>query len=130
MKVAITEKNENVLLERTDLKGTVDFEGVTPNNNEVTAAIAKNLGVEQGLVVVKGIYTQFSKQSGTFNAVAYKTSKALDKTEKMTKHLRKKAEVIAKKVAEAKEAEEEAKKEAAAAKAAEQTQAEEPAKDE
>ena len=125
MKIEITEKNENVLLERTDLKGTVDFEGVTPSNNEVAAAIASNLGVEQGLIVVKGIYTQFSKQNGTFNAVAYKNVAALEKTERITKHLRKKAEADAKKDEEAKAAEVENKKkadeEAAAAKEAEKS---------
>ena len=130
MKIEITQKNENALLERTDLKGTVDFEGVTPSNNDVAAAIAKSLGVEQGLVVVKGIYTQFSKQEGTFNAVAYKSNEALNKTEKMTKHLRKKAETDAKKAEEAKAAEVEAKKkadeEAAAAKEAEKPAEESP----
>ena len=110
MKIEITQKNENTLLERTDLKGTINFKGVTPSNNDVVIGIASNLGVKENLIVVKAIHTQFSQQNGTFDAMVYKNTEVLKKTEKMTKHLRKIAKEEAKKVTEAKEAEKERKK--------------------
>ena len=92
MQLTIQEKVENVLLDRTRLRGEFDFENATPSNNDVAAAISKQLNTEVARVVVKHIYTQFGHQKASFEAVVYKTADARQKTEKMTSHLRKKME--------------------------------------
>jgi len=128
MQLTIDEKNENQLLERTELKGKISFEGTTPSNSDVTQELAKQLSKDLSLIVVKNVYTEFSKQDAVFSAVVYKNQEAKDKAEKLTKHLKKKiaetkkaAEEKRKTEAEAKKAAEEAKKaeEAAAAEAKE-----------
>ncbi|PIN74105.1 hypothetical protein COV20_00630 [Candidatus Woesearchaeota archaeon CG10_big_fil_rev_8_21_14_0_10_45_16] len=126
MQVTIQDKHENSLLKRTEVKGAVSFEGATPSNADVAAAISKQMSCQPGQVVVKRIHTQFSKQEATVDANVYATLEAKNKAEKMTKHLRKKAEEQKKK------ADEEAKAKAEAeAKAKEEAQkaAEKPAEE-
>ncbi len=124
MNVQVTEKNENPLLGRTDVRGTASFEGATPSNADITEVVAKNVGGDPALVVMKHIYTKFSHQEVVFHAVVYKDQLAMEKAEVMTKHLRKKAEEVAK--AEAKpEAPAEPASEAAPAEEAAEAPAEE-----
>ncbi|MBS3169790.1 hypothetical protein J4210_04860 [Candidatus Woesearchaeota archaeon] len=92
MQLTIQEKVENVLLDRTSVRGEVTFEKATPSNNELAEALSKQLKVEGSSVVVKHIYTQFGHQKASFEAVAYKTPEARQQIEKTTKHLRKKME--------------------------------------
>lgn len=92
MKLTIQEKEENGLLDRIHLRGELEFESVTPSNNDVAAAIGKQLSADARLVVVKHIYAHFGHRKAAFEAVIYKTTEAKQKTEKMTKHLRKKLE--------------------------------------
>lgn len=100
MKLIISEKKENPLLDRTELKGRIDFEGSTPSNQEVAEAIAGELKKEVGLVVVEKIYTLFGRQEADFQAVVYDQAEARERVEKTTKHLRKKTEEAGKKAAE------------------------------
>ena len=109
MKLTILNKKENPLLERVEVKGKIVFEGVTPSNQDVRSTIAKELGKEESLVVVKHIFTQFSKVEAEIEAVAYSNQEAKIKTEKVTKHLRKKMEEEKKKAEETKKAEAEVK---------------------
>lgn len=117
MKLEITQKKQNTLLNRVEVEARIDFDVATPSNSEVAAAIGKQV---KGEVVVKSIYTTFGQKTGTVTAFVYKNLEDKSKMEKMTKHLRKKAEEVAKKVAEEKKAAAEAKKvaEEAAKKAA------------
>lgn len=92
MQLTIQEKKENVLLDRTHVCGQISFEGATPSNSELAQAIAKELSADAANVVVKHIYTSFGRQNANFDAVAYKTTEARSKTERMTSHLRKKLE--------------------------------------
>lgn len=125
MKVTITEKQDNALLQRLEISGNVEFEGATPSNNDVAAEIASQVKSDGSLVVVKHIYTQFSTQTAKFDAVVYATAEARAKAEMSTKHLRKKAEEAAKAAAEAKKAEAEAAPKEEEAPAAEESPAEE-----
>ncbi len=126
MQITIQNKHENPLLNRVELTGTITFEGATPSNTDVAEAAAKEVKGNSTLTVVKNIYTDFGHQEATFTAVVYKDADSKQRTEKMTKHLRKKAEEERKKAEEARKAEEEAKakaaEEAAAAKEAEATE--------
>ena len=108
MQLTIDTQNKNPLLERTDVTGNIVFEGLTPSNNEVTAAVAEKVGSKEELVVMKNIYTKFSRQEADFSAAVYSSTEARAKAEKMTKHLRKQQEVAQKKAEEDKKAAEEA----------------------
>ncbi len=108
MKVEIKEKNENTLLKRLELKGLLDFEGVTPSNLQIAEVLAKETKKDINLVVVKNIYTDFGHQKGNFSAFVYESEEAKSKTERVTKHMKKKAEEAAKGAAEAKTKEAEA----------------------
>ena len=110
MKVIIEEKRENPLLQRTEVEGTITFEGVTPSNAEVTEALAKELKSDITSLVVKQISTKFGHQQAHFIAVSYANVEAKIATEKVTKHMRKKLEEERKKAEE--KAEEEKKKKA------------------
>ncbi len=125
MKLEITEKKNNELIGRVEIKAHLVYQGVTPSNADITADVAKQLKVDESLVVVKQIKGIFSKQESNVTAVAYKDAKVKLKYEMSTKHLRKIAEEKAKKDAEEKEAAAEAKKkeqeEKAAAKEAEKS---------
>ena len=103
MNITINEKKENALLGRTEVHGSISFEGATPSAADLTAELAKQLKVDEGMIVVKHLYTKFSHQEAVFHAVAYSNTDAMQKAEVMTKHLRKKAEEGAKKEAEKKE---------------------------
>ncbi len=114
MKLTIVEKKENPLLKRTDVVGRVVFEGSTPSNADIAAAIGQEV---KGEVVVKKIDTHFSKQDADVVAVVYADVDAREKAERLTKHIKKQREAAAKKAAEEKAA-------------AEEKPAEEPAKEE
>jgi ribosomal protein S24E len=126
MKLTINEKNENVLLERTEVSGDIVFEDKTPSNSEVAQEVAKNMSKDIKLIVVKNIYTTFGHQEATFTAMVYNNPEARDKNEMMTKHLRKKQDELKKQEAAKKEEE----KKAAAEKAAEKEVKEEPVTEE
>ncbi len=100
MELTINEKKENILLGRTEVYGVLKFTGTTPSNSEVVAEMAKAFRAETGLVVMKHIYTQFSRQEAVFHAVIYKDAAAKMRMEKVTKHMKKKAEEAKKKAAD------------------------------
>lgn len=103
MQINITEKKINPFLKRTEIKGTVSFEGVTPSNVQLAGAIAKDVHAKDvSLVVMKHIYTKFSHREAKVEAVVYDTLEAKKLTEKNTKHMKKLAEEAAKKATEAK----------------------------
>ena len=130
MDLTINNKFDNLLLGRTDITGEIKFSGATPSNTDVATEVAKNLKSEATLVVVKKIITKFSTQSAQFKAVSYKDSASKAKFEVMTKHLKARAQKLAKEEAEKKEAELEAKQKAEEeAKAAKEAAAQVPAEE-
>ena len=133
MDLTITTQFDNALLGRIDIRGDFTYTGATPSNKELTSEIAKKINSKEELVVVKQISTAYSTQNAKFKAVSYKDMVSKAKFEVMTKHLKVKAEKLAKELAEKKAAELEAKQklkeEAKAAKEAAASEAE-PAKEE
>jgi ribosomal protein S24E len=105
MKIKINQKEDNPLLERVEFSGTVEFDGATPSNIDVLEAVAKELKLEQSLVVIKHLHTRFSGSTADVDGVGYSSKEIMLRVEHETKHLRKKAEE-GKKAAEAKKAEE------------------------
>jgi small subunit ribosomal protein S24e len=134
MKITIQEKKENPLLNRTELKGSIEFNDVTPSNVKLAESLAKETKKDINLVVVKSIYTNFGQKLADFEAIVYDNKEAKDKIEMLTKHIKKKMEEDRKAAEEAKATEVEAKKKAeeeakAAKEAAAEEKKEEPAKE-
>ena len=102
MQLTIESQQKNSLLDRTDLSGKIIFEGATPSNNEIVSEVAKKINSNENLIVMKNIYTLFSRQEASFNATVYDSTEARSKNEMVTKHLKKKQEAAAKKAEEEK----------------------------
>ena len=92
MKLEIKEKKENKLLGRTEVEGKITFEGAVPSNETVKDKLAAELNADKSLIVIKHIYPKFSSQEAVLLAFVYENAEGMDKTEMMTKHLKKKAE--------------------------------------
>mgnify|MGYP002642327326 CR=1 FL=1 len=124
MKITIQEKKENPLLNRTEVKGSIEFDDITPSNVKLAESLAKETKKDINLIVVKSIYTNFGQKLADFEAIIYDNMEAKDKIEMLTKHIKKKMEEDRKSAEEAKAAEVEAKKKAAEeAKAAKEAEA-------
>lgn len=120
MDLTLTEKKENPLLGRTEVRGVVKFEGATPSNAQVVEALVSHLKTDASHVVLRHIYNKYSKHEAKFEGVVYGSVDASKKAERLTPQQKKKLEEERKKAAEEKKAKEEAKKkEAEAAKVAE-----------
>ena len=82
MELNITDKKEQKLLSRLEVSATISFNGgVTPSNDAVKDALAKNLGKDAKLVVVKGIYTKYGDSFADVSAYVYDNEKKLDEIE-------------------------------------------------
>ncbi len=66
MDIKITEKNEKPLLSRTEITADITAD-ITPKKQELKTKFASILSVDEKLVAVKHVYTQFgSKKSKAF----------------------------------------------------------------
>ncbi len=81
MHLEITEKKENQLLSRTELKGVVSFDKVTPATGDVRKEIARQLKAEEAVVAVKSIYGRFGFLKADVSAYVYKTKEAFGRIE-------------------------------------------------
>ncbi len=81
MELKIDSQIENVLLSRKEITGSLAFDKQTPSKKEVVSALAKKLGVDESLVVVKGIYTVFGNHQGQFVAHVYVSRDVLENVE-------------------------------------------------
>ena len=125
MAVKIISTEEKQLLERKEVKRSLSFIGkATPSNAEIRKDIASQLKAAENLVIVKHVYTKFGSGEASVEAYVYDSESSLKKFEPVTKHMKLKAEELAKKAAEAAKAAEEAKA-AEAAKAAAPAEAQE-----
>jgi len=86
----ITSKKENVLLNRIEVEGTINFEGATPSTAQVTEDLAKQLHQDPATVAVKHVYTKFGHHQATFIARVYSSAEARKKMEVLLPHLKKK----------------------------------------
>ena len=82
MKVEITEKVENPLLRRTEVKFKVDHEGgPTPKRLDVRAQLASQLGVSEELVVIDKLASMYGQQVASGMARAYSSRERLEELE-------------------------------------------------
>jgi len=86
----ITSKKENPLLDRIDVEGTIEFEGATPSNAQVTQDVAKQMHQDQATVAVQHIYTKFGHHQAVFSARVYSSAEARKKMEVRLPHMKKK----------------------------------------
>lgn len=86
----IISKKENSLLDRTEIEGTIEFEGATPSNVQVTEDVATQMHVDPATVAVQHIYTQFGHHQATFIVRIYSSPEARKKIEVLLPHMKKK----------------------------------------
>ena len=73
MDVKISEKNEQPLMSRTELRGTISFEAQTPSRAEVRKKIAESVKADESLVMLTRIRTAYGQKSAGVTAHVYKT---------------------------------------------------------
>ncbi|MBI5065859.1 hypothetical protein HZA97_06490 [Candidatus Woesearchaeota archaeon] len=81
MEVNVTEKKENKLLSRLEVKGSLTFQGPTPACKDVQADVGKALKKDAELVVVRHVYTNFGSSGAKFEALVYDSKEALKNVE-------------------------------------------------
>ena len=59
MDLKILSKKEEPLLSRTIVEAEVSFDKATPSKSEIKNALAKSLGKDEKLIVVKGLYSGY-----------------------------------------------------------------------
>ena len=84
MKLNIHDKKEQKLLSRLEVKGRLEFDGsTTPSNDAVRESVAKNVGKDAKLVVIKSIYTDYGKASADVRAYVYDSEAKLKNVERV-----------------------------------------------
>jgi small subunit ribosomal protein S24e len=82
VEIEITEKKENQLLNRTEIKFRVDHPGTpTPTRLEVKAQLATKLGVNEEVLVLEKIAGIYGRQSASGIARVYNSKEELEKLE-------------------------------------------------
>ena len=80
--IEIKEKKENKLLSRVELTAHASFhKKATPSGQAVKESIAKALGTETEMVVVKNIHTSYGTNTATISAYHYSNKDVLQKLE-------------------------------------------------
>ena len=83
MKIEITEKKENLLQERTEVRFTVDHTGeATPTRKAVIDEISKMVKAKKGTVVINNIDTQYGRGISKGYVKVYSSEKAALKFER------------------------------------------------
>lgn len=98
----IIEQKEAPLLLRKELKAEISFEKATPSNAEIKSRIAKQLSVNENVVAIKKIDTQFGERRAIVYANIYNKADALLRYEKEKKKKEAGAEAKAPEAAEKK----------------------------
>lgn len=81
MEIKIETKSEKPLLSRVELQGRISFEAVTPSRAEVRKKLSEALKVDEQLVAVTCIDTDFGQKAALVSANVYKSKDAFDKYE-------------------------------------------------
>jgi small subunit ribosomal protein S24e len=82
MKIEISEKVENPLLQRTEIKFVVDHShGPTPKRLDVRAQLAGQLGVPEEVIVVDKLASMYGRQVASGIARVYNSRQALEDLE-------------------------------------------------
>ena len=72
MELTITNKKEEPLLSRTELKANVSFDKSTPSYKDISSLIASKIKADEKLVVIKHVYTSFGNRNAEVIAFVYK----------------------------------------------------------
>ncbi len=81
MELKIINKKEDPLLSRTIVESEMAFESATPSRAEIKSKLAKDLGKDEKLVVVKGIYNQYGSKKAKNIAYIYENEESLKRIE-------------------------------------------------
>ena len=79
LEIKISNKTEQPLLSRTQLDGILSFDSATPSRTEVTKKIAEAMKTDLAVVTVSSIDTDFGQKSAKVTAHIYKTKEDLAK---------------------------------------------------
>lgn len=92
MKLDIANKKENKALHRTEITGTITYDGATPARDKVRDAIASAMNAKAECIVSKGIITQYGGNTASFEAYVYESPDHLQniETQKYVKQAAKK----------------------------------------
>lgn len=82
MRIDINKNEENTLLCRHEIVGTIAFEGAVPNRKDVHAAIVSATHTKPELVVVKKIATTYGGLTAVVTAHAYSSKEKLEALER------------------------------------------------
>lgn len=118
---------ENKLLKRKEIKGTATTHGATPTRVSLRKELAKQLKVEENLIIIKGINSSYGSNQVDVEANVYEDRETL---EKLTLDHIKKRNAIEEVVEEVKEEPAPAKEEVAEEPATQESSEEEPKKEE
>ena len=81
MEIKVESKSEKPLLSRVELKGRISFDSVTPSRTDVRKKLSDALKVDEQLVAITRIDTDFGQKAASVCANIYKTNDAFDKYE-------------------------------------------------
>ena len=81
MDLKILSKKEEPLLSRTIVEAEVSFDKATPSKSEIKNALAKSLGRDEKLIVVKGIYTGYGVRKARNVSYAYENEEVMKSIE-------------------------------------------------
>ena len=103
MDLKILSKKEEPLLSRTEIGVEVSFDKATPSESEIRSALAKSLGRDEKLIVVKGLYTGYRVRKAKNVSYAYENEEVMKSIEpKPKEHKESKGEAKEQKAAEEK----------------------------
>ena len=83
MELNIKEKKEQKLLSRLEVRGDISFDGPTPSNDVVKQAIAKKVGKDVKLIILKKIGTNYGSTSASIFAYVYDNEDKLKDVERI-----------------------------------------------
>jgi len=92
MEITVKAKNENVLLGRTELVGSISFSGATPSYPQIRQVIASQFKVKEDVIAIKQVLTDFGASSASFTIYIYESVEQLKKIEPKLKEKKAKKE--------------------------------------
>lgn len=78
MDLKITEKRENPIFNRVEIRFTAEFDSGTPSRKEVRELLAGKLGAEAELIVIDKMVQEFGKREVKGYAKAYRSKKSME----------------------------------------------------
>ena len=81
MELKIINKKEDPLLARTKVESEIIFDKGTVSREEIKSKLGKDLGKDEKLIVVKGIYTKYGLKKATNLSYVYENEEALKRIE-------------------------------------------------